>query len=148
MKNSDRDPTRGELDAMAYFDGQLEGEQMRQFEARMELDLGLAREVAAYRALDFALKRSAPSEPIDVEWERQRKDRLQFGLFWLSVTSAAAGALLLFVTLCSAAFGSSALRYSVAGATLLVGGALALIVRGIRGRALELPFDPYVNVKR
>lgn len=146
--NPQTEPTPNELAAMAYFDGQLEGEERRRFEQQLRSDPGLAREVAAYRSLDFALHSAAPPEPIDAEWDRQRRDPLQRFLLGLATLVGAIGLGLWLCSLGAAPFGVRTLGAPSLGPLLMLASGLVLLGRGVRGRLRELPFDPYVSVKR
>ena len=141
--NPQPEPTPNQLAAMAYCDGQLEGEERSRFEQRMTSDPELAREVAGYRSLDLAMRSAAPPEPIDSEWDRQRKDPLQRALLGLAVLLGALGLVAWLASLWVPRF--EALLF---GPLLLVAAGATLIVRGVRGRLRELPFDPYLAVKR
>ncbi len=146
--NPQSEPTPNELAAMAYFDGQLEGEERRRFEQQLEADPSLARDVAAYRSLDFALHSAAPAEPIDAEWDRQRRDPLQRFLLALAALIGTTGLVLWLGSLGARPLGVRALGAPSLGPLLMLGSGLVLLGRGIRGRLRELPFDPYVSVKR
>ena len=143
-----REPTELELAAMAYFDGQLADDELRAFEERLRSDADLARAVAEYRSLDFALKTAAPSEPIDQEWERQRNDPVQRFLLHGSIAFGALGLALLLVAFLAEVTNGASDAWAGLGFGLLLLAAALLIGRGIRGRLHELPFDPYVHVKR
>lgn len=145
---SEREPTPAELEAMAYFDGQLEPEARRAFEQRLSASPELAKEVANYRALDFALHSAAPPEPIDAEWERQRRDPLQRFLLFGSSLLAAVGLLLWLGSFGGRSLGIQTFGSESLGPFLIAIAGLILLGRGVRGRLRELPFDPYVHVKR
>ena len=94
MKSDEPEPTRDELLTMAYVDGELDDAARSAFEARLQGDERLAREVAALRRLAVLARHAAGPEPIDHEWERirgssARRIGLTFG--WMLVTIGAVG---------------------------------------------------------
>jgi len=142
------EPTRDELQAMAYADGELPEAERPEFETRLAQDPALGRQVSEYLALAILARQVAPPEPMDHEWARLARDPLQrmgFGVGWL---------LILF-----GSFGIGGLGvYGIVGADMatpakvvalaLVGGFLSLLLVTLRGRLRTLPYDPYEKVQR
>ena len=143
------EPTQGELQAMAYVDGELAGEERAGFEARLADDEQLARHVAHYRALDVLSRQMAPPEPADHEWTRLESEalhglgtRLGWGLVGLGGVALAAYGV---VGLARAESISSVPKL---GLLSLLGGLGLLLALTIHARVRLLPFDPYRKVKR
>ena len=70
------EPTRDELLAMAFFDGELAPEARAEFEARLADDADLRRQVAELKELDVLARNAAPREPMDHEWAALERDVL------------------------------------------------------------------------
>jgi anti-sigma factor RsiW len=150
MRSDEREPTRDELLAMAYADGELSGAARAEFEQRLAREPALAHEVRAVRALAVLARSAAQSEPQDAEWERLERDLLQrllqrggFTLFSVALCVTLAAAL-------AAAFGLDAWNDVLVPSCLvcwILGGA-ALLVAALRWRRRTLPHDPYVDVLR
>ena len=145
---SEREPTRDELLAMAYADGELAPEERARFEERLAQEPGLAREVSELRRLAVLARHAAPPEPMDHEWERLARSSSQRGLW--SAGSLLVGAGLLGL----AAWGLTCLECSQASwvpkllVPLAILGALLLVGAAVRARARTLRYDPYRDVKR
>jgi anti-sigma factor RsiW len=144
---SDPEPSERELLAMAFADGELSGARLAEFQRRLLAEPELAREVSELVKLDLLARQQAPPEPIDAEWARlaaEPRQRLlnRFGtlLFFGGATLFSLGYLL-------AAFTGRALLIRP-GLFCLSLGFLLLLWAGIRQRLRELPYDPYVHVKR
>lgn len=132
---------------MAYADGELSGARLAEFERRLMAEPELAREVSELIKLDLLARRQAPPEPIDAEWARLAAEprqrwlkRLGTLLFFGGATLGASGYLL-------AAFTGRALLIRP-GLFCLSLGFLLLLWAAVRQRLRELPYDPYVHVKR
>ena len=145
---SGREPTRDELLAMAYADGELAPEERARFELRLAQEPALAREVSELRRLELLARQAAPPEPMDHEWQRLARSPGQRGL-------RSAGALLLGAGLLGlAAWGLTCLECSQASwvpkllVPLAILGALLLVGAAVRARARTLRYDPYRDVKR
>ena len=148
MSPEERAPTRDELLAMAYADGELDDAAAREFEARLEREPELGRELAELRQLAVLARRITPSEPADHEWRRLEAEWLHGGGQKLGLTLLAVSALGLFAALMWLLF-TSALPIAIqvfAGAG--AAGMLLLLVLAIRARRRTLPYDPYTQVKR
>lgn len=150
MHPRDEQPTRDELLAMAYADGELLGEERRAFELRLVTEPQLAEQVRDVRALAILARQVAPPEPQDAEWERLERDLLQRllkrgGYTLFSVAAAASLVLVLLF-----AFEVTSYRQPlVAGCTVCwIAGGITLLVATLRWRARTHPHDPYVHVKR
>jgi len=145
---SEREPTRDELLAMAYADGELAPAERAGFEARLALEPELAREVSELRRLELLARHAAPPEPMDHEWGRLARSAGQRGL-------RGAGALFLGAALLGlAAWALACLEFSHASwvpkvlVPLAILGSLLLVGAAVRARARTLRYDPYRDVKR
>lgn len=149
MSAVQRDPTADELLAMAYVDGELDAEAARAFERRMLDEPELAREVAELRRLEVLARTLAPPEPQDGEWARLRADPVHRVLTRL-------GAVLLVGGLgVEVALGlTGLLEHTRVGRLILVTGLASLagftmlLIAALRWRRRNLPYDPYVKVRR
>ena len=144
-------PSRDELEAMAYSDGELPAAARAAFERRLALEPTLARRVAEYRALELVAREMAPPEPADYEWERLELDPLHRSGTRLGNVLVVAGGGLLAVALLLAVTGVAALlstRLVAIGSALLVVGLVLLLLTTIQSRLRTLPYDPYRKVKR
>ncbi|MEM7306196.1 MAG: hypothetical protein AAF682_05980 [Planctomycetota bacterium] len=148
MTAKDRHPTRDELLAMAYVDGELEDDARREIEERLGSEPDLRREVAQHNQLAVLARQMAPPEPADYEWDRLEAE-------WVHRGGTSAG--LVLVSVGAAGLALSALWWiwisslhpapkAFAGA--LVAGALLLFLVTLRARLRTLPYDPYTKVKR
>jgi anti-sigma factor RsiW len=145
---SEREPSRDELLAMAYADGELAPAERARFEQRLSEEPALAREVAELRRLELLARHAAPPEPMDHEWERLARSTSQRGL-------RSAGALLLGAGLLGlVAWGIFCLESSQASwapklfVPLLAAGALLLLAAALRARMRTLRYDPYRDIRR
>jgi anti-sigma factor RsiW len=145
---SEREPTRDELLAMAYVDGELAPDACRELEARLAREPDLAREVSAQKRLAVLAREVAPPEPADHEWRRIERSRTHRGLFVLAWALIAVGGVGL------AVFGEFELVESTANAwlkvliTVLCAGLLLLFGLTLRNRLRTKGLDPYTEVKR
>jgi anti-sigma factor RsiW len=144
----DREPTRLELEAMAYVDGELALDARRAVEARLASDPALRGEVVRLQRLALLARDAAGPEPADAEWAALARDPLQRAGMWLGFAALGAGLAAL------AAFGlhalwtaESALALKV-GASLVALGVLALFGAALRARMRTRPYDPYTEVRR
>jgi hypothetical protein len=143
-----REPTRDELLAMAYVDGELELAARRQFEAQLAGRPDLAREVAALQRLNVLARQLAGPEPMDHEWRRLEKSTLHGGGLRLGLALMGLGALAL-VAWCGWTLWASDMellpKLALAG---LLGGATLLLLLVLRARLRTLPYDPYTDIER
>ncbi len=145
---SEREPTRDELLAMAYADGELAPDERARFEQRLVREPELAREVAELKRLEVLARHAAPPEPMDHEWERLARSSGQRGLWSAGWLLCGAGLLGL------GAWGLTCLECSQASwvpkllVPLAILGAVLLVVAAVRARMRTLRYDPYRDVKR
>ena len=142
------EPTRDQLLAMAYVDGELRADARAEFEGRLALEPALRREVSELSELELLARAAAPREPLEHEWAELASEPLQRATLGLGWTLTALGALGL------VAFGLWQLFVSAAPsllkallAALVVGGAL-LLAATVRARLRTLHLDPYRKVQR
>lgn len=148
MNASQREPSREELEAMAYADGELAGEARAAFEALLSRRPDLVREVARHQRLSVLARHAAPPEPMDHEWRRLARDPFQRALLVLGWVLGLGGALLLAGWSLHGLFTSDlALLPKLALAALGLG-FLALVLAVVRGRLLTRPYDPYTEIQR
>ena len=144
----DREPTRDELLAMAYADGQLPPDERQAFERRLAQEPAIARAVAEFRSLEILARQMAPPEPADHEWARLELDVLQRSGSWLGLLLLCAGALGLAAWFVLLVVRSEMSLLPRAGLLALIGGLLLLLGLTVRARLRLLPYDPYRKVKR
>lgn len=148
MKPQNQEPTRDQLTAMAYADGELAEAERHEFELRMAGQPSLGRLVSEYQALEILAREMAPPEPADFEWSRLETDLLQrtgSRLGWLLFAGGSMG-------LAGWGIWSVAVAEMEALPKLLalssIAGALLLLLMAIRARLRLLPYDPYRKVQR
>jgi len=143
-----QEPSREQLLAMAYVDGELNEAERADFERELSARLDLRREVVQLRRLELLARHAAPAEPMDHEWRRLERDPLHRGSTLLGFAGLAVGAIGL------AGYGAWSLWTSTMETTpkLLLGalclGALLLFLATLRARLRTLPFDPYTEIER
>lgn len=148
MTAAEREPTRDELLAMAYVDGELADDARRELEARLPNEPALAREVAELRRLAVLARAVAPAEPMDAEWARIRADPAQRAggtLGWTLLALGAAGLAGLALWRALSGPGDPLPRVLVA---MAAGGLALLFLLVLRNRLRTLPYDPYRDVQR
>jgi anti-sigma factor RsiW len=148
MTHSDRPPTRDELLAMAYADGELSDAGRAEFEARLAHEPLLRREVAELQRLALIARRCAPPEPKDHEWRRLEGEALYGGGRRLALGLLAGGALTGVAGGGWALFSAGLPAWVEVGAALLLAGFVVLLLVAVRGRLRTLPYDPYTEVER
>lgn len=142
------EPTRDQLLAMAYVDGELSAAARAELEARLAASPELRREVSALKELELLARSAAPREPADHEWDALERDPVQrgtLGLGWTLVVLGLAGVL-----------GFGALELCRADAPLwiklacgaLTGGFALLLAATVRARLRTAHLDPYRKVQR
>jgi len=145
---STQDPTRDELLAMAYADGELSPEERSEFEARLASEPGLARDVADYNTLQVLARQMAPPEPLDHEWRRVEAEPTQRGLRATGWVLFVAGCLGVGgMTIYSVATSTEPLWTRIVILAVLVG-LLLLLLATARTRICTYPLDPYREVQR
>lgn len=143
-----QEPSREQLQAMAYVDGELGPADRSAFEALLATRRDLQLEVTELRKLELLARSMAAPEPIDHEWKRISLDPLQRSSIGLGFAALSVGALGL------AGWGGYELWASdmpllpklLLGA--LCSGALLLFLATLRGRLRTLPYDPYTEIER
>ena len=148
MSASSEEPTRDQLLAMAYSDGELSIEGRQEFEDRMSHEPALGLEVSRYVTLAAVARQVAPTEPIDTEWARIEKDpmhRFTTGVGWLLFVGGGFGL---------GAWGSYEVLVSDMPllpkclVAAMIAGFLVLFLTTARARMRTLPYDPYRSIER
>jgi hypothetical protein len=148
MSAETREPSREELLAMAYVDGELDDAGRREIEGLLPQRPDLAREVVQLTRLALIARQMAPPEPMDHEWRRLETDPLQRSGTWLALVLMAAGALGMFGWAGFELYRSDMeLLPKIFLGALLAGSALLLAVV-VRARLRTLPYDPYTEIER
>jgi anti-sigma factor RsiW len=145
---SEPPPSADDLRAMAYVDGELAPADRAAFEARLEREPALVREVAAQQRLAVLARAAAPREPVDHEWRRIERSALQrvgLPLGWSLVALGAAG--LAVWCACEVARAPIGIAPKLLTAALAAG-FLVLFLLALRARLRTKPFDPYDGVQR
>jgi len=143
-----REPSRDELLAMAYVDGELPAEEAGSFEKRLATEPALAREVAELQKLGILARQVAPPEPKDHEWARIERGVIHGTGWTLGWILTAFGSLALAVAGVLCVWTSDVdprIKFCLCVASL---GLLILFLLVLRARLRTLPFDPYTEVKR
>ncbi|MAB81609.1 MAG: hypothetical protein CMJ89_19890 [Planctomycetes bacterium] len=143
-----REPSRDELLAMAFVDGELDSAGLKDFEKRMATEPALAREVAELQKLELLARGWAPPEPKDSEWQRLEDELLQstgwtLGWILLAVGGIGLGLFAAFEILTGEM--APLLKFFLA---VTIGGLTVLFLLVLRGRLRTLPLDPYTEVER
>ena len=145
---SGREPTRDELLAMAYVDGELATTARAEFEGRLAREPSLRREVSELKELELLARAAAPREPMDHEWDALARAPLQRGALGLGWILLALGLLgLSGFGLWQLARSDAPLGLKLLLAALLAGGAL-LLGAALRARLRTMHLDPYRKVQR
>jgi len=142
------EPSRDQLLAMAYVDGELEESARAAFDQRLAREPALRREVSQLQELELLARSAAPPEPMDFEWAELGRDPLQrgaLGLGWLLAGLGLVGLLVFGIVL-----------VFVSGMPLLLKALLAALLVGVgllfgatlRARLRTLPLDPYRKIQR
>jgi anti-sigma factor RsiW len=143
-----REPTEVELSAMAYVDGELGSRERAAFEARLEREPALVREVAAQQRLAVLARAAAPLEPIDREWaaiERSMLTRAGLPFSWALLALGVAG----LATWCAWEVACCPIGWIPKVLTAAIAsGFLLLFVLALRTRLRTKAFDPYDDVRR
>ncbi len=148
MKSEEPEPTRDELLAMAYADGELPAAERVAFEERMANESALRLEVTELQKLDLIARQMAPREPMDYEWESIEQGlvhRAGLGIGFLALLLGAIGIM---------AWVAWDLARSDVGLVpkilvfLVLGGLLLVFLIVLRNRLRTIPHDPYTEVQR
>lgn len=148
MNANEPEPTREELLAMAYADGELPPEEAREFERLLETRGDLRTDVARARRLAVLARQAAGPEPMDAEWARLARDPLQragLGLGWTLLASAAA---FTFGWGAFAVWNSSLALFAKLALSAAVLGLALLFAAAVRARLRTRAFDPYTEIRR
>lgn len=148
MNASQREPSREDLEAMAYADGELEGEARAAFESRLAERPDLVREVARHQRLSVLARHAAPPEPMDHEWRRLARDPFQRALLVVGWVLGVGGTLLLSGWGLHGLFSSDMPLFPKLTIAAVGVGLLALGLAVLRGRLLTRPYDPYTEIQR
>lgn len=144
---SEREPTRDELLAMAYVDGELGSEERTAFEARLADEPELLREVADLDRLNVLARQMTPREPKDIAWQRLGNlhgHGTEMGMF-----ASIVGTLGILLWAMFHLFTSSEIDlFAKACLGLLLGGLGLMFILMLRARLRTLPYDPYTDVER
>lgn len=151
MSGSERNasgPSRDQLLAMAYVDGELTPAARSEFERRLGQEPALRREVSHFQELELLARAASPREPMDHEWAALERDPLQrgaLGLGWLLLAVGALG--LVGFGLLQLFRSQEPLPEKLLVAALTLGGGL-LLGATLRARLRTLPLDPYRKIQR
>lgn len=141
-------PTRDELLAMAYADGELTEEAAAAFRERLAKEPALSRAVAEHQRLAVVARRIAPPEPMDHEWSRiesESTSRAWAGLAW-ALTFV--GGLGVGGWACMELYRSDMAALPKGLCFAVVAGLVLLFLLTLRNRLRTLPYDPYTEVER
>ena len=148
MSSADSPPSRDELLAMAYVDGELAADARRELEERMRAEPPLAREVAELKTLAVLARQTSAPEPMDSEWERLEREWLHGGGMSLGLFLAAAGVVGLSVWGAYELVVSDLQLAAKALMLALIGGLVLMFGLTVRARLRTLPYDSYTKVVR
>jgi len=143
-----REPSRDELLAMAYADGELAAAENEKFEKRLATEPALAREVAELQKLGLLARQCAPPEPKDFEWQRLENELFHstgWTLGWILTAVGASGLGICCAVLVLVSDMNPMLKFFLTCTTL---GLVSLFLLVLRARLRTLPLDPYTEVKR
>ena len=148
MSETERPPSVDDLAAMAYVDGELPARDRAAFEARLDREPALVREVAAQQRLAVLARAVAPREPMDFEWrriERSTTHRVGVSLGWTLLGVGAVG----LAGWCAYEVGLAPIGIVPKLLTAAIAaGFLLLLLLAVRARSRTKPFDPYDDVLR
>ena len=148
MKHEDDTLEKDRMLAMAYVDGELRGDELLRFEARLPLERELEREVEELRELALLSRRAIPPEPEDREGRRLGLDPLHLrGLrlgLWLCILATVGFATLLSITVLGSDEHWAFRLFLVCGAS----GMTLITLLTLRERLAVLPHDPYRKLQR
>jgi len=143
-----REPSPDELLAMAYVDGELDGEQRQSFEERLRQDPELLREVAEQNSLAVLARQITPPEPMDFEWQRLEQETLHGSGIPLGLGLAGLGAMgLILWGMLEIVIGDLPIMLKLFF-LLLLGGLSGVFLLVVRARMQTQHLDPYTKVQR
>ncbi len=148
MTSAEREPTREELLAMAYADGELALGERRAFEQLLAERPDLSRDVVRYQRLQVLAREAAPPEPMDHEWRRLGRDPRQRALVFLGWALACLGSLCLLGWAGWALATSDLALWPKLGLAAVLLGTALLLAAAVRARLRTRPFDPYLEIRR
>ncbi len=148
MTARERDPSRDELLAMAYVDGELDADARSDFEERMSREEALLREVSELKKLALIARQVTPREPKDFEWDRLENEVVHGSGTFLAILASALGTLGIVAWLCYGLVRSDLEIVPKVFLCLLLGGLALLFLLVLRARLRTLPHDPYTEVER
>ena len=141
-------PTRDELLAMAYADGELTPDAHAEFRERLAKEPALAKMVSDHQRLALVARHLAPPEPMDYEWQRIAEEghsRAWAGFAW-ALTFVGGLGLAGWAVLELYQSDLDPTAKALSGAFLL--GVILLFLYTLRNRLRTLPYDPYTEVQR
>jgi anti-sigma-K factor RskA len=146
--DDEREPTRDQLLAMAYVDGELASEARSAFETRLRAEPALLREVAELKELELLARRAGPREPMDFEWDRLESEWTHSGgtllAYSLMTVASVGGALWILWALLR----SDMETVPKVLVCVFVAGLGLLLLVTLRARLRTASLDPYRHVKR
>jgi anti-sigma factor RsiW len=148
MSTGVQEPSREQLLAMAYVDGELDGAASAAFERELAAREDLRREVVHLRRLELLARHAAGPEPMDHEWRRLARDPLQRTSTVVGFAALAVGALGLAGWAGYEIWTSDLAPTPKCLLAVLCAGALLLFLVTLRGRLRTLPYDPYTEIER
>ena len=143
-----QEPSREELLAMAYVDGELDAGARAAFEVELATREDLRREVVQLQRLGLLARSMAAPEPIDHEWRKLARDPLQQTSTVAAFIAMAVGATGLAGWAAWMIWESDLSPTPKTLLAALCGGALLLFLVTLRGRLRTLPYDPYTEIER
>jgi anti-sigma factor RsiW len=148
MTRGASEPTREELLAMAYADGELSGTEREEFERVLERRADLRELVARELRLDVLARASAGPEPMDLEWRAMDAEPLHRATLGVGLTLVLAGLALGAFGLLYFLWASALPRAVPIGVTAAMAGATVLGARALRARLRTQALDPYTEIRR
>lgn len=148
MSARTQEPSREQLQAMAYVDGELGPADRAAFESLLAVRQDLQLEVTQMRKLELLARSMAAPEPIDHEWKRLELDPLQRTSLSLGFAALAVGAAGLSGWAGFEVWSSDMPMLPKILLGVLCAGALLLFLATLRGRLRTLPYDPYTEIER
>lgn len=148
MSTAKGHPSRDELLAMAYADGELDPAARAELDLRIAREPELARTIVQYQRLEIVARHVAPAEPADHEWRRLAEDGLQRAGAGLGWALAFVGGLVLAGYAAYEIYDSELSAVAKAAVCTFLFGLVLLFLTTLRARLRTLPYDPYTEVER